>query len=128
MVSPWLRPEPRGRLRQASEDDQLLVDDKSDETGWTVAISLRTGDHLNVPGLEGLEEQCKHFDYKILFPQARETLKAGVWILIFIHLFSIAPSECRIEHFGAVIAEIIFGENDHEPGENVPETLTEPEM
>ena len=63
---------------------------------------------------------------RILFSQARETLKAGG--LIFIQLFSFPPTEIRIEHFGAVIAEIISGENDNKPGENVPETLTEPEM
>ena len=53
-------------------------------------------------------------------------MKAGG--LIFIHLFSFPPTEIRIEHFGAVIAEIISGENDNEPGENVTEALAEPEM
>lgn len=49
MVTPGLRPEPRGRIRQTSEDYQLIVDDEGDETGRTVAVSLRTGDNLNVP-------------------------------------------------------------------------------
>ena len=49
MVTPGLRPKPRGRIRQPSEDYQLIVDDEGDETGRTVAVSLRTGDNLNVP-------------------------------------------------------------------------------
>ena len=63
---------------------------------------------------------------RILFSQAGETLKAGG--SIFVHLFSFPPTEIRIKHFGAVITEIISGENDNKPGENVSETLTEPEM
>ena len=65
---------------------------------------------------------------RILFSQARETLKAGGLTLIFIYLVSFPPTEIRIQHFGAFIAEIISGENDHKPCENVPETLAEPEM
>ena len=65
---------------------------------------------------------------KILFSQAGETLKAGGFILRFLPLVSIAPSDTRIQLVGALITEIISGENDYEPRENTTETLAEPEM
>ena len=51
MVSPALRPEACCRFREASEDDELIIDDESDETGGTVTVSLWAGRPLNVPTL-----------------------------------------------------------------------------
>ena len=47
----WQSPEAWCRLREASEDDELIIDDESDQTGRTVAVSLRAGRPLNVPNL-----------------------------------------------------------------------------
>ena len=125
---PWLRPDARGRLWQPSEDDQLLADDESNEAGGAVAVTLGTGDHLNVPGSGNTTGTSVSNEMKILFSQAGETLKAGGFIQRFLPLVPIAPSDTRIQLVGALITEIISGENDYKPRENTTETLAEPEM